>query len=370
MASDILPPYLAQARSLRKTQMDDCDAYSHSANLGSRATVPPSPAFEGTSGRNVAPNVAFASTFMQPSQLASPFRATLQWMSSDPFLDALGSQSQSYTLSSKEDHSMPDYSHSTASASNRSATGANDQVVSQEDHDDLEEMLEAYSPPKASTADRVAAASSRKGMTALPLRKPPPSAAAEARAASYSGLVNRRVPVPRPLPVGIKGTVLRGERLASDTSMGSRTSEEPHGQKENQDPLVRTVPATTTIKGREEGKGRNELETPQQPALNGIHLDPTKLAYPADGLSLRATSGNIMAPKRKRSQRVTTLERKIIITSDPISGDDDDLPSSPTRKFSKGIQGNCSQLNEAAAAAAVGVMDLLATNIRLPLGKD
>ncbi|KAI9849984.1 MAG: hypothetical protein M1838_006210 [Thelocarpon superellum] len=178
------------------------------------------------------------------------------WTGPDPFISGHGQSGPEACLErgSHEDQPMPDYSNSAttqSSSRSRSVSGpadigraASPAVVAPPDDALYKELLEALSPQETTaTLGIFAPANTRASSADSTLAHPPPSAAAQARIASYSS-VTRKVP-----PSAIK---IAGRRDRSDISMRSRSSEDAGSHKENVDVKIQRVPASC-IKGKKEG---------------------------------------------------------------------------------------------------------------------
>jgi len=231
---------------------------------------------------------------------------------SDPFFDSFnyGNQDRQSGPVSFEDQIMLDYTHSATPASSRSVTHQQSNGIPRPAsiHGTLrdteyDQLIEALSPLKEGIGGTHAPANTRKSSTQSAVAATKPSAAAEARYASYSkASVRSSAAVDHTLP---------SERDVSDVSMRSRFSEDLPEQKETSDSKVHKAP-TLSVKGKKEGK---EVEV-------GDSLMASRYASTGSTSHGHKTS----ASKRKRSQDIAA--KKILNT-------DDETQSSPTRKVSK-----------------------------------
>ena len=161
--------------------------------------------------------------------------------------------------SSSGDQSMPDYSHSITPASSRTHSNHQDPTNAPGISDYGETANEdlQYSPNRPMSRGTIPPTNTRVSSTNnTPSHRIRPSAAAEARATSYSHAQARSVPVttrdPPPKEV----------RDPSDVSMHSGPSEvQVEGNKENE-PKIKKKPAKD-VKGRKEGKAGDLSLTPQ-----------------------------------------------------------------------------------------------------------
>jgi hypothetical protein len=230
---------------------------------------------------------------------------------SDPFFDSFsyGAQDRQPGPDSFEDQIMLDYTHSATPASSRSVTHQQGNGIPRPTsvhsalHDsEYDQLIEALSPLKESIGGTCAPANTRMSSAQSAMTGTKPSAAAEARYASYSKVTVR--------PSTAADHVLPAERDVSDVSMRSRFSEDLVEQKENSDLKVYKAPAIS-VRGKKEGK---EAEAVSSMAAS---------RHASAGSTSRAHK--ISASKRKRSQ---DMPAKMFDT-------DDEIPSSPTRKASK-----------------------------------
>ncbi|KAI9777542.1 MAG: hypothetical protein M1839_008836 [Geoglossum umbratile] len=231
---------------------------------------------------------------------------------SDPFFDSFnyGSQDRQSGPVSFEDQIMLDYTHSATPASSRSVTHQQGNGIPRPAsiHGTLrdteyDQLIEALSPLKEGVSGTHAPANTRKSSTQSAVGATKPSAAAEARYASYSKTsVRLGTAVEHALP---------SERDVSDVSMRSRFSEDLAEQKESSELKVHKAP-TLAVKGKKEGK---EAEA-------GNSLMASR--YASAGSTSHAHKAS--TSKRKRSQDIAA--KKTFNT-------DDETQSSPTRKVSR-----------------------------------
>ncbi|KAH0563075.1 hypothetical protein GP486_002356 [Trichoglossum hirsutum] len=231
---------------------------------------------------------------------------------SDPFFDSFsyGTQDRQPGPDSFEDQIMLDYTHSATPASSRSVTHQQGNGIPRPIsvhgalHDsEYDQLIEALSPLKEPMAGTCAPANTRMSSAQSGMASTKPSAAAEARYASYSKVTAR--------PGTAADYALPAEREVSDVSMRSRFSEDLVEQKENSDLKVYKAPAIS-VRGKKEGKE--------------VDIENSLSASRYASASSASFEHKISASKRKRSQDMPA--KKMYDT-------DDETPSSPTRKVSK-----------------------------------
>ncbi|KAI9855628.1 MAG: hypothetical protein M1830_006452, partial [Pleopsidium flavum] len=239
----------------------------------------------------------------------------------DPFLD--NSQGPSYESfagrSGSEDLSMPDYSHSITPASSRNISGSNNMhrkppSVTEPIGDDQYDMLiNVISPRKDGMSGTFAPANTRRSSTvSTPNIVTRPSAAAEARAASYAQGHSRTVSFREPGP--------STNRQTSDISMKSRYSEGAVESEGITEVNIHSKPAGS-VKGKKEGRG-SDLGAKQRE----ISTDPIGRSKKENAKGTGGSPSTLSESKRKRT--LTVSETKIMVK-------DGDVQSSPTRKVSR-----------------------------------
>lgn len=239
----------------------------------------------------------------------------------DPFLDNFqGPGYRSFAgRSGSEDLSMPDYSHSITPASSRNISGNNTMhrkppSITEPIGDDQYDMLiNAISPRKDGTSGTFAPANTRRSSTvSTPNIVTRPSAAAEARAASYAQGHSRTVSIREQGP--------SANRETSDISMKSRYSEGAVESEDITDVKIHRKPAGS-VKGKKEGRG-GDLEAKQRE----ISTDSIGRSKKENAKSIGGSPTTLSDAKRKRPS--TLSETKITVKGG-------DVPSSPTRKISR-----------------------------------
>ena len=309
--------------SPRKAQQPDPEAHGHSPRqrntiadaLRSRMTdVPPSfcQDYHGLGHGSVpSSNIQFSHPYWQ--QIPTTH---------DPSLDS----GRFYAFaraapSSSGDQSMPDYSRSLTPASTRNTSNFQDPNTAMADAvtDDAESLDPfTYSPHRSVSNGTVAPANTRVSSAANtpPPNRTKPSAAAEARAHSYSHSQVRAVSVTTRDPA--KATI----RESTDTSMKSRFSDsasEPRGQAGGK---IRRTPAEE-VKGRKEGRGRELVQgKPKTPCSDlAAHYDQENSEQDANKCRVGSDG------KRKRSAVSTPAAGGVLSEAHGAS--------SPSRKISR-----------------------------------
>ncbi|MCJ1291688.1 hypothetical protein MMC34_003233 [Xylographa carneopallida] len=244
----------------------------------------------------------------------------------DPFIEGYRTLTQNHYPSrsnNKSDVSMPDYSRSITPASSRNLTSeipthVRPSNTMQNPETMFSDMMPLFNNCENDISGVIAPANTRVSSAAntppIPSR---PSAAAEARASSYSKERSRAVSItakdapPKP-------------RESSDISMQSGCSEDQTSTKNLADVRVHIKPASD-VKGRKEGRV-SELDI------------PTHVQKKSSNSSIGSGTGN----KENATTRVITTvvlsdgKRKRASTIPQItSKDEEDLGSSPSRKAPK-----------------------------------
>ncbi|KAI9825644.1 MAG: hypothetical protein M1832_000988 [Thelocarpon impressellum] len=249
------------------------------------------------------------------------------------------------------DQLMPDYSSmSGTTASSRSATAVltrwghrqPGQALTPRDVlmggqiDLLDQRSGTFNGPPAPSNTRASSAES------TPVN-PPPSAAAQARTASYSAQA-RRLSIQ--VPVRISASMRIPVRAGSDASMSSRFSDEVAAQKENIQLRIRKTPAAQ-IKGKKEGAASKE----QKPTASASRATSGFGSRPVQEGAVKTPQAfsSIHVSKRKRSQRVPSQQSVDAGALAAHGGS-----SSPTRKVSKNTASGSPQVHEVVELAGEG----------------
>lgn len=259
----------------------------------------------------------------------------------DPFTEDTRFQHDNWaptrTSSSTGDQSMPDYSYSGTPASSRHHSNHAEvpSLLPDSTESQFDELIAAFSPHReltgiyAPTNTRVSSAANS------PSKYLKPSAAAEARAASYSHVNTRSVSVTTRDPQQPPPQIRDSSDVSMKSCFSTRKSEQP----------VKAKPAAE-IKSRKEGRSSEDgvpLKLPQRKSS----VRPIKTEEKAEEKSMVGNDG-----KRKRSS--VPVGRRM-----PI---ENLLSSSPTRKVSR-IEGKGERKGNG------GVMDLAeGAAMRNPLG--
>ena len=282
---------------------------------------------------------------------------TYNWNGHDPFFNAYHrpQHRSSSARISFEDQAMPDYSNSnssttTTTTSSRDVSGP---LARQSDmdtgyvaprHDELYEgLVQALSPSTRGTR----APANTRASSAESGARAPPSAAAQARIASYS-THHRKVSIPRHAVGPAKAKPHGRHRDPSDVSMDSRFSDETVGQKDGVG-RIHHAPASC-IKGKKEGQGSKQA---------GISLPPLRFTSAERAKGLKKTNGERLGMAGRKRTRKVGSHTDVETESEPIGGLD--LPSSPSRKMSKS--------DGVSFQKTTAVIDLSATSERRPLGR-
>ena len=311
--------------SPRKVQAPDPDAHGHSPRqataqetIQSRVTAGPAITYQ---------DYLAASTRPRGPQIGDPYWSP-NVPSHDIFMD--DARYQAFTRwgapSSSGDQSMPDYSHSLTPASSRAHS---------DHHNHLQSARTAHattngnaifdqvddSPNRRASTGTIAPANTRVSSAAnTPHMRSKPSAAAEARASSYSHNQTRSVSVttrdPQQPPPAVRET--------SDVSTQSRFSENKANGSEQGDVKIKKKPAKD-VKGRKEGRaGELSLGLQVQKKLS-VELAERRNKENDDGTAEKPIL--LGDSKRKRSMK------SLLATDRALSGVSPD--SSPSRKVSR-----------------------------------
>ncbi|MCJ1401916.1 hypothetical protein MMC11_005133 [Xylographa trunciseda] len=275
---------------------------------------------------------------MQPSAGMQPFASqdinfesrAAAWNSltrmPDPFIEGSRTfiQNQYPTrLNNKSDVSMPDYSRSITPASSRNLTNEIpthmrpfNTLQNQESFSSV--MLPLFNTRENDISGVVAPANTRVSSAAntppVPSR---PSAAAEARAASYSKERSRAV------SITTKDAPPKA-RTSSDVSMQSGFSEDQASTKDIADVKVHIKPASD-VKGRKEGRA-SELDIPTHVQKKSSNGSVSSGMGNKENSTTRITTTVVLSDgKRKRASTIPQITSK----------DEEALGSSPTRKAPK-----------------------------------
>lgn len=205
---------------------------------------------------------------------------------------------------------MPDYSHSITPASSRNITGSNHgkgKATEPAADEHYATLVKAMSARKDGTSGTFAPANTRNSSTvsvAPPAQTATkPSAAAEARAASYSG---RRARI-----ASAKDRTASTNRLSSDVSMKSRFSE---AATETQDVAAAETKALAnpaeSVKGKKEGKAGEAAGKQRETSATTATTDAKRKRTPpaavagaaADAVTPKAANEN-RSPTRKVSRK-------------------------------------------------------------------
>lgn len=258
----------------------------------------------------------------------------------DPFVEGTRHfmHNQYAARSTKSDLSMPDYSHSITPSSSRNATNefrANTTATGAvQNHEAIfGDLLPLFSAHDDGASGVVAPANTRVSSAAntppIPSR---PSAAAEARAASYSKERSRAVSI-------TTKDVPSKPREPSDVSMKSQFSEDQASSKDIADVKLHTKPASE-VKGRKEGRA-GELDVPSHLQKRSSNSSIGSTGSKKENGTTRITTTIVLSDgKRKRVSTIPRLPSK----------DEEDLSSSPTVKAAKKKASKTQLVNPACAA--------------------
>ena len=249
-----------------------------------------------------------------------------QTLMADPFVESgmRFMQNRYMARSSDGDQSMPDYSHSITPASSRNATNdftnhTRPPSVLPSNDPQFDELIDNLRSRHENSSGTSAPANTRVSSAAnTPPIQHRPSAAAEARAASYTQGRSRAVSNTTRDPPPIVG------RENSDTSMKSRCSDELIGKSEGQDVKIQSRP-TSEVRGRKEGRAK-ELEVPSH-----ARKKSSKGSVGSGGKeNTKATVTTTVILSEGKRKRASTVPGSNIV----LKGGD--VPSSsPTRKLSR-----------------------------------
>ncbi|MCJ1476350.1 hypothetical protein MMC13_005016 [Lambiella insularis] len=255
--------------------------------------------------------------------------------------------------STKSDLSMPDYSQSITPSSSRNATndfhGNVGPVGTVQSHETIFGDFPAlFNADNDGISGVVAPANTRvSSATNTPPISSRPSAAAEARAASYSKERSRAISIttkdvpPKP-------------RETSDVSMKSQFSEDIINSKETANTKLHTQPASE-VKGRKEGRAA-ELDVPNHLQKKASNSSIGSTGSKKENTTARITTTIVLSDgKRKRTTTIPRLSSK----------DEEDLGSSPTVKAAKKKSSKTRLLDP---VCAMGPMVDGKTDPRPPLG--
>ncbi|KAI9835467.1 MAG: hypothetical protein M1819_002385 [Sarea resinae] len=309
-------------QSPRKDQSFDSTAHSHSprrrnSSGGQTQTLPSLPG----------PYHHFNSMGPPSLPLQGSALPNNQWVPLLPTPDPFLSGSNRFTHRgwagrlSSGDQSMPDYSHSITPVSSRSIT-ASDVVMHSKPssvtdplHDEqYDELVKALTPNKDGLSGTFAPANTRSSSTATnPIQLLKPSAAADARAATYVQVHRRKS--------SAADSQSRGFREVSDIGMKSKVSEDVPESTMGTEGKIQHKPSNS-IRGKKEGKKGGRDSSPSTAVMSNS----------AEYRRLRRMSGvnntadNVSGPKRKRS-----TSSKLATTEEG----EDPSQSSPIRKASR-----------------------------------
>ena len=274
----------------------------------------------------------------------------------DPFVEGSRYTNRRYgNRSNESDQPMPDYSRSITPASlhnvphdtqtqSRSITTLHNEAI----FNDVESIFNAQNNTLSGV---VAPANTRVSSAAntppVPSR---PSAAAEARAASYTSAHERS----RAVSITTKDAPPK-PREPSDISMKSQFSEDQSSVKLTADAKPHPRVATE-VKGRKEGKGSEQLE-----AYPLIQKKASRSSIKTSGNGKENTTATVTTTvvlsdgKRKRASTASGIQLS--------AKDQEALESSPTKKFSKTMGSSAAGIEAveglAVARAPLGEMDNL-----------
>ncbi|MCJ1374044.1 hypothetical protein MMC20_005274 [Loxospora ochrophaea] len=241
----------------------------------------------------------------------------------DPFVEHVPSFVPSRRIGRSSDEEMPDYSRPLTPASSRNTDWgglSRPSSALQNSSCQLEELTNALDSRNTVSNETVGLAKSKVSSAAnTPPIQTRPSAAAEARAASYPQMSTRTVSL-------TSKDLLLATRDSSDTSMKSGFSEDQVESKEQRDTKIHLRPARQ-VKGRKEGRGSDEiLSNGRGKSLNGCVCQGQK----ENTKATVETTVVISDGKRKRADTVSG-------SGAPASIDDEEeaINSSPTRKPSR-----------------------------------
>ena len=306
-----------------RKQEPDPDAHGHSPRQ--RGTMP----VTIQSRMAMAPPLAYPDYMAPPARTRPPQLGDPYWSPMPPAYDVFMDDTRYHAFrrwgapSSSGDQSMPDYSHSLTPASSR--THSNHQepvtVVGAPINTTVTCGELDNSPNRPASSGTIAPANTRVSSAAnTPPTRSRPSAAAEARANSYSHSQARSVSVttrdPPPLEV----------REPSDVSMQSRFSGSQAEGTEQGEPKIKTKPATD-VKGRKEGKAcelglgpqiqkklsaeifeRQNKENTHGSAEKPIVLSDGKRKRTTNALSEAGRALNEINPNSSPSRKVSKVE--------------------------------------------------------------
>ncbi|MCJ1436825.1 hypothetical protein MMC27_006207 [Xylographa pallens] len=245
----------------------------------------------------------------------------------DPFVEGSRSFIQNHYHSRsnhKSDVSMPDYSRSITPASSRNLTSeipthVRPSNTMQHQEALFSEILPLFNSCENDISGVVAPANTRASSAAntppIPAR---PSAAAEARASSYSSKERSRA-----VSITTKDAPPK-PRESSDISMQSGFSEDQASAKDIADVRVHIKPASD-VKGRKEGRA-SELDIPTHVQKKSSNSSISSVTGNKENATTRVTTTVVLSDgKRKRASTIPQITSK----------DEEALGSSPTRKAPK-----------------------------------
>lgn len=328
------PTYHPASPAKRETSSEDVDLHAHSPRhrTDSMAGIDERLAYKMPIQPGIYRSTQMPTTVQRSSISGNqPDGHGPEWNSvmpmADPFVESGRRYGQGHygARTSESDQSMPDYSRSITPASSRNAT--NDLLTQirsatavQHKDGTFDDLIPIFHSRNDSPSGLVAPANTRVSSAATtPLIHSRPSAAAEARAASYT---HERA---RAISISTKDAYPK-TREPSDVSMKSQFSEQSAGLKDAAEPKLPQKPASE-VKGRKEGRA-SDLEV------------QSHVAKKPSRSSIRTSGGG----KENATTTVTTTiilsdgKRKRASTGSGIrltSKDEDALGSSPTRKVTK-----------------------------------
>jgi len=328
------PTYHPASPVKRDTPTEDVDLHAHSPR---RRTDSMSGIEERLGYKMPMQSSMYGSTQM-PADAQGTSRSGIQpdgctpaWSSTMPMQDPFVESGQRFgrghygERSAESDLSMPDYSSSITPASSRNATNdfptqIRSATTVQHRAAAFDELIPIFASRNDGMSGVVAPANTRVSSAAnTPQIHSRPSAAAEARAASYTNERSRAVSITtKDAPPKARET--------SDISMKSHFSEQSSGLKDGSDAKQPHKPANE-VKGRKEGRA-SELDVQNQVVKKASRSSiRTSGGGKENAMSTVTTTIVLSDGKRKRASTGAGLR----ITSK----DEEALGSSPTRKMSK-----------------------------------
>ncbi|MCJ1245849.1 hypothetical protein MMC30_003053 [Trapelia coarctata] len=227
--------------------------------------------------------------------------------------------------SNESDLSMPDYSHSITPASSRNATDdfptqIRSATTIQYRGAAFDDLIPIFSSRNDGMSGVVAPANTRVSSAAnTPQIQSRPSAAAEARAASYTHERSRAISI-------TTKDALPKARETSDISMKSQFSEQSSGLKDGAEMKQPHKPASE-VKGRKEGRA-SELDVQNQVVKKASRSSIRTSGGGKENATTMVTTTIVLSDgKRKRASTGAGMRM--------TSKDEEALGSSPTRKVSK-----------------------------------